>query len=188
MARFAFLRGSALRADGSSVASAYVLSWSLVTAGEWITRSMSVDVRGPGWSRSLELVRDDERGWEGRTTVRGTADLPHPGLDDRAALDEALDCDLALCPATNAMPILRLASADPGAAAASELVMALIEVPSLRVVRSEQAYELVERHADGGLGVGFRARPDFRAHLEADADGLVTHYPGLATAVAGDSG
>ncbi len=82
------------------------------------------------------------------------------------------------------MPILRLGLTGERPRR-GELATALVEVPALRVVRSEQAYELVERRADGRFVVRFSAKPDFQTRLDVDPDGLVVRYPGLAVAVAG---
>jgi hypothetical protein len=183
VARFVFSTDD-LRADGCSVAPAYVLRWGLVTAGEWVTTSMSVDVHGHGWSRSLLLMRPEGGRWQAWTTTEGEADLPEAGLGDAVELEDAVDCDLALCPATNVMPILRLGLTGPRPQPATSFAMALVEVPSLRVVRSDQAYELVSPTGDDRAVVLFSAKPDFHARLEVDRDGLVIHYPGLADAVA----
>src|SRR5712691_10440300 len=44
--------------------------------------------------------------WTARSSSRGNAEMPAPG-GDMTAFDEALDCDLALSPLTNSMPVLR---------------------------------------------------------------------------------
>lgn len=181
VARVAFSASPELRADGCSVTRDYVLTWSLVTGPGWMTRSMSVDVRASRWSRSLRLVREDG-GWRASTAIEGSDELPEPGIGDPSSLADAVDCDLGLCPATNAMPILRLGLTGERPAAPTMLPMALIEIPALRVVRSEQTYELLHRHSDGRVVVGFAAGRDFRTQLDVDPDGIVTHYPGLAVA------
>ena len=181
VARFVFSTDE-LGADGCSVAPAYVLRWRLVTGRDWVTTSMSVDVHGHGWSRSLLLMRPEGGRWQAWTTTEGDADLPEAGLIDSEDLDDAVDCDLGLCPATNTMPILRLGLTGARPRPATRFAMALVEAPSLRVVRSDQAYELVSRHPDGGSVVLFSAEPDFHARLEVDRDAIVTHYPGLAEA------
>jgi uncharacterized protein len=183
VARFVFSPDSDLHADGSSVTPAYVLRWGLVTARDWITTSMLVDVHGQGWSRSLLLMRPEGGRWQAWTTTEGEADLPGAGLDDAEELNDAVDCDLELCPATNVMPILRLGLTGTRPKPRSDFPVALVEVPSLRVVRSDQAYEPVTRSPDGGSVVVFSAEPDFHARLEVDRDGIVTHYPGLADAI-----
>ena len=92
-------------------------------------------------------------------------------------MGDALDCDLALSPLTNAMPILRHGLHEqPGEA---DFTMAWVDVPSLTVTESRQRYEHVApglvRYVDRGEFDGFTAE------LELDPDGLVLTYPGLAS-------
>lgn len=177
-----------LRAHGTSLTSRYSSSWALTTGkdpatGEdWATRTLSVAVNGDGWFRSLELRRGAE-GWSATVTAGGDSGLPAPGIAEPEALAQALDCDLGLCPLTNTMPIRRF-GLHTGAGETPELTMAWVEVPSLRVLPSRQAYR--------GLGNGrveFRShglRPQdggFRTELTVDPAGIVVHYPGLATLV-----
>lgn len=160
---------------GTSVSADHALSWSLDATAGWVTRTLAVTVHGDGWMRSLLLARADDGTWTGDTTTRGDADLPSPGLVDREALRGALDCDLGLCPATNTMPIRRLGLLDADVPDTS-LVMAWVEVPSLRVIRSDQVY--------GSAGPGrvrYRSYSrDFHAELTVDEHGVVLDYPGLA--------
>jgi uncharacterized protein len=90
--------------------------------------------------------------------------------------DDVLDCDLALSPLTNAMPILRHGLHEqPGSA---DFTMAWVDVPSLAVHESRQRYEHV---APGVVRFVDRGQFDvFTAELELDRDGLVVRYPGLA--------
>ncbi len=80
--------------------------------------------------------------------------------------------DLGFSPLTNTLPI-RADGLHRGVEP-RDYVMALVEVPSLEVVRSEQRYEPFAP----GL-VRFRSG-DFTAMLEVDDDGFVVRYPGLA--------
>jgi hypothetical protein len=80
--------------------------------------------------------------------------------------------DLGFSPLTNALPIL--ADGLHRGGQPRDYVMALVEVPSLDVVRSEQRYEPFAP----GL-VRFRSG-DFTAMLELDDDGFVVRYPALA--------
>jgi hypothetical protein len=80
--------------------------------------------------------------------------------------------DLGFSPLTNALPIRAHGLHQGGEP--RDYVMALVEVPSLEVVRSEQRYETLAP----GL-VRFRSG-DFAAMLEVDDDGFVVRYPGLA--------
>lgn len=80
--------------------------------------------------------------------------------------------DLGFSPLTNSLPILR--DELVGGGRARDYVMALVDVPSLEVSRSEQRYEPLEagrvRFSSGA----------FRAVLELDENGFVVRYPGLA--------
>jgi len=77
------------------------------------------------------------------------------------------------------MPIRRLQLLER-AVPETPLVMAWVEVPSLRVLRSEQVY------ASGGAGAVRYANGsrDFAAELRVDGDGMVVEYPTLARRVA----
>jgi uncharacterized protein len=79
--------------------------------------------------------------------------------------------DLGFSPLTNTLPILRDGLSRGGEP--RDYVMALVDVPSLEVSRSEQRYEPL-----GANAVRFRCG-DFTADLELDDDGLVVRYPGL---------
>jgi hypothetical protein len=111
------------------------------------------------------------------TQAHGDAALPPPGLAQPGSIDGALDCDIGLCPVTNTMPIRRLRLLNAHVPE-TPLVMAWIEVPSLRVLRSDQVYASSTpgrvRYADG----------DDQAELTVDSDGIVIDYPGLATRLA----
>ena len=177
-------RDRELAAAGTSVTPEYTASWTLSTSPGWVTRHLSVSVTGNGWARTLLLERSTEGRWTVETTVSGTADLPHPGIDDPRRLDEAQDCDLGLCPLTNTMPILRLdllnGSAPPDE---TQLTMAWVEMPSLRVLPSRQVYSQVRPFSpDTGRAVVLYSSENrgFTAELVVDGDGTVIEYPGLA--------
>lgn len=166
-------RDSSMTAHGTSTTPHYALSWSLVVGAGWVTRRLDVAVTAVGWSRSLRLERSDAGVWSAEAAADGVVDLPEPGLTERAVLEGALDCDLGLCPVTNTMPVRRLRLLD-GPTAPTTLLMAWVEVPSLRVLPSEQVYA-----ADGSGRVTF-ASGSFTAELEVDDEGLVIDYPELA--------
>jgi uncharacterized protein len=175
-----------LTAHGASRAPAYAASWSLTTGGNWVTEQVTVSVHGTGWSRHLDLLRAPSGSWTIRTAAfgdpaqAGLAGLPEPGLSDPHALDQALDCDIEYCPATNSMPILRLGLVHD-AEAAAELTMAWIRMPSLQVVPSRQLYTGGRAYReDTGAAVVSYSSGDFGAELTVDPDGIVIDYPGLA--------
>jgi hypothetical protein len=193
-----------LTATGTSRTPDYQLDYTLRTGPDWVTRSLDVRVAGAGWTRELALVRDTAANWrcEGRAngipvTAAGlpividdsdwsaAAGVP-PGIVDEHSLSGADDCDLGLCPVTNTMPMLRTIlprgrAVGPGPGPEVELVMAWVEVPSLRVRRSEQTYQLRRTAVDGTAVVRFvELDTSFQADLQVDLDGLVINYPELA--------
>jgi hypothetical protein len=171
---------------GTSRAADYTTSWALETSAGWVTRRLEVGVTGHGWWRRLTLARDRDGHWTSETETGGDADLPEPGIVDAASIDGALDCDLALCPVTNSMPILRLGLLD-AATPETDLVMAWVDLPSLQVIRSEQVYRGVRPYdTDAGAAVVRYESADrsFMADLTVDEDGLVIDYPWLAKRIA----
>ncbi len=146
-------------------------------------RSRSPSRAAAGRARSL-LNRDSDTGrWTSATHERGAppTSLPRPGIVDADALDEALDCDLGMCPLTNTMPIRRL-GVQTDTAAEHSLTMAWIDMPSLEVIAGPQIYTGIDadyvRYTSGTR--------DFTAELTVDEDGLVIDYPQLAERTAVD--
>lgn len=160
-------------AHGTSITDAYALSWSLDATDHWRTRTLGVTVYGDGWWRSIALTRSSAATWSAEANMHGDVDLPDAGLADLRTIESALDCDLGLCPVTNTMPIRRLRLRD-GNVNDTQLVVAWVEVPSLRVLRSDQVYR-----AAGAGRAGFRSG-DFSAEITYDDDGFVLDYPSLA--------
>jgi uncharacterized protein len=154
----------------------YRLQYGLDTARGFATARLTVDSSGAGWSRRLDLVRDDDGNWHISADATGEAELPPPGGEPDTVAG-AVDCDLGFSPLTNTMPILRERLREGGGPV--DLVMAWVSVPDLQVHRSEQRYEPIdERHVrfvgeDGA----------FVAELELDGEGLVVRYPELAEPV-----
>lgn len=155
------LSGTALfTADGRPVE----IRYSITLDGQWRTRIVGVHVRAPGDIRSVALRSDGEGSWE----VGGEP------VDDLAG---ATDIDLAWTPATNTIPIRRLAL-DVGEHAAT--TVAFVPYPERVVERRAQSYaRLGDRRYRYESG-------DFSTDLTVDDAGLVTLYPGLwASEVAG---
>jgi hypothetical protein len=139
----------------------YRIDYRLETGEGFVTRSLEVEASG---GERLALERSPDGDW----TANGE---PLEGLS------EALDCDLAFSPLTNAMPILRHGlHHEPGD---TELVMAWVDVPDLNLHVSRQRYVHLRRGVvrfeslDGEFA-------GFTAELELDDDGLVVSYPELA--------
>ena len=201
-----------LSANGTSETPDYRLQWSLRTgaglghplarradhragvvapARPGPRRGRAVDVGGarrrhPGDGRRC-LLTIDGSDWDPES-----GDLP--GIVDPPSLIGADDCDLGLCPLTNTMPMLRSVLPAPGLGRSAggaatpgpevDLVMAWVEVPSLRVIRSEQIYQLRRIDVDGTSVVRYIGlHRSFESDLSVDRDGLVIDYPQLARRV-----
>ena len=95
-AAWATLEGARLRAAGRQVGQrpgSWWTAYELETGEDFVTERVAVESRWEGGTASLELLRTTA-GW----TVNG---------EPRQDLARALDCDLAACPLTNTMPVLR---------------------------------------------------------------------------------
>lgn len=172
-----------LLARGDSVTPQYKLTWSLTTTASWVTESLEVQVDGGSWHRELRLRRSTHGLWSAETETSGaTADQPAGLIDGPHALDGALDCDLALCPFTNTMPILRHRMHAPDPDSRQELLMAFVDVPSLAVLPSRQGYHQVSAPSGKTPAVvGYESLDStFHSDLTIDPDGLVFDYPHLA--------
>ncbi|MGH1564360.1 putative glycolipid-binding domain-containing protein [Mumia sp. DW29H23] len=172
-----------LAARGTSRAESYVAAWSLLTDRDWVTRRLDVSVHGEGWLRALTLERAD--GIWTSTSARHGAGGPAaaPGLGDPDSVAGALDCDIALCPVTNTMPVLRHGLLARSGGEEVPHVMAWVDLPSLTVTRSVQRYSAVSAYDEerGHAVVRYASESrDFVGDLTVDADGVVIDYPQLA--------
>jgi hypothetical protein len=167
-----------LSADGVAIGTRpipYRLDYMLETATGFVTARLRVTSRGEGWRRTLELRRSAEGVWSVTTEEDGELDLPPPG-GDPSTLADALDCDLALSPVTNSMPVLRHELLFGGGPV--ELTMAWVSVPDLSVRVDEQRYA-----SDEGV-IHYEANDgSFAADIMVDTDGIVVDYPGIARRV-----
>lgn len=135
------------------------LEYLVACDAEWRT----IHARVTGWvghrRLALELNADRARRWR----LNG---IPHD------LLDGCLDVDLAFSPATNLLPIRRLALAEGGA---GEAQAAWVRFPELSVEPLHQRYHRISAESyryetlDGA----------FAAELQVNTAGFVTRYPGL---------
>jgi hypothetical protein len=170
-----------LSAHGSSTTAEYALTYRLATEPNWITRRLDVRVDGEGWWRQLTLERDGGGRWSSRRTDATSGGDPVTTVAEHDELDGALDCDLALCPLTNTMPVLRhglLEASRAGEPRRVDLTMAWVAVPELEVVASAQRYDSGVPVAGGGAQIRYQAGA-FVEHIEFDVDGLVVSYPSI---------
>lgn len=179
------LHGDSLDAHGASTSARYSTAWHLTVGAGWVTQELSVATFGDGWSRSLRLGRSSRGDWTAEAHSRGHLDDSTPGIADPSELTGAMDCDLGLCPLTNIMPIRRLRLLEHHVEPVP-LVMAWVDVPSLRVIRSEQIYGSGTLDSASAPTVRYASRSrDFNAELTVDAAGIVVLYPTLAELVRG---
>lgn len=169
---------NAFSARGTHRAQHFAATWKLELADDWVTRSLEIVTTGDGWSRRLALTRDNTGQWHDDVGLTGEqpAALSLPGISDDVDLNQARDCDLGLCPLTSTMPIRRL-SLHTRPHAVERLIMAWVEVPSLRVIASDQYYG--SQHGDGLVNYASGTR-DVDVQLRVDEQGIVREYPGLA--------
>jgi len=154
----------------------YRMDYKLETLDKFVTSGLLVQTRGDGWRRKLDLRRTRAGKWSIRASAAGSLDLPPPG-GDVADFAESLDCDLALSPLTNTMPVLRHGLLEDGGPL--EFVMAWASVPDLSVHRSGQRYTFLRRQGESSIVSYESSSRDFVAELTFDADGLVIAYPGI---------
>lgn len=168
------LRGTTLLARGRAVGTVpnpHWISYELETGDHYVTRELRVHAATATGSHELHLRHDGH----GRWTADGE---PLPEVEG------ALDCDLALCPLTNTMPVRRHGlHLTPGE---RTFLMTWVSVPDLTVHASPQTYTHLRRTEHGGR-VRF-ASGDYRSDVEFDADGLVIDYPGLARRLSWSAG
>jgi hypothetical protein len=160
----------------------YRLDYRLDALDFFRTRRLEARISIGRRHRQLDLRRDRDAGWSWRLDTGG--DEVRSSAADAAQLAEAVDCDLALSPLTNLMPIRRERLAEPRRGL--DLVCAWVSVPELTVRPYPQRYEHVRRRGDGGATARFVDRgpsEGFVAELELDSDGLVLDYPDLARRV-----
>jgi hypothetical protein len=135
----------------------------LVEAGpDGLTRRVGLELDGGATRRVLLADGAGRWRWEGG-----------PELAEVAG---SLDVDLTVTPATNTLPIRRLADLEVGQAA--DLLMAWVQFPGLEVLPSTQRYQRLATDR-------WRFSSDgFQAELLVDPDGLVLDYEGLFRSLA----
>jgi len=130
---------------------------------DWHTQSVEVNVWQGIYEAQLRLRVDDEQRW-----WRGTEEL----VDCRGCID----VDLSLTPATNTLPIRRLALED---GESRNTTTAWVQFPSLKVRAFPQQYTRLSD--DEYLFASLEDK--FKAKLKVDDLGLVTDYIGSWQAI-----
>jgi uncharacterized protein len=168
-----------LKATGVAIGSSpvpYRLDYRFVSRSRFMTKSIELVSRGQGWLRSLRLERDKLGEWDASWETHGEALLPPPA-GDMMQLSEAVDCDLALSPLTNTMPVLRHDLLRGGGPV--DFLMAWISVPDLSIIPSRQRYTFVRTDELVSVVRYESSSRDFAADIVFDEDGLVLEYPGI---------
>lgn len=139
------------------------LEYTVACDARW--RTLRAHVRGDVGGRAIEheILRDG-----GAWTLDGVR---------QPAVEGALDVDLAFTPATNTLPVRRLAL---GIGRREDVRAAWLRFPELDLVPLDQSYTRTSARtyhyeSDGGA---------FVRDLELDDDGVVVRYPGLWERVA----
>ncbi len=127
----------------------------------WRTRVVRATLFRPDGPHVVQLVTDGGGAWQSDG-------------GPEASLDGCLDVDLQWTPATNTLPIRRIA---PDVGGSASLAAAWIRFPSLHVERLEQTYERLDERR-------WRYRSNgYEAELVVDSDGLVLDYADIWHAV-----
>jgi uncharacterized protein len=174
------------RLDASGVAIGvepvpYRLDYTLETTSGFVTTRLLVTSRGEGWSRNLDLQRDEAGAWSVSVEEYGDVAMG-PAGGDAATFAGALFCDLALSPVTNLMPIHRHGLLSGGSSV--ELTAAWVSVPDLSVQADGQRYTSVTTAGDRAVVRYEAVDGTFAADITVDADGIALDYPGIARRLA----
>jgi hypothetical protein len=167
-----------MSAHGTQIAAGerpYQLEYRLQVGAGLVTERLEVEVRGSGWTRTLDLRRAAGGTWSCEGSGTGEPALPQPG-GDMGALVDALDCDLAFSPLTNLMPVRREGLLDGGE---RDFTMAWVAVPSLQVLASHQTYRFLRRDEHGSVVHYVGRHRGFEGDLRFDREGFIRLYPGL---------
>lgn len=135
------------------------MRYALTCDRSWRTRTCSVHVDHRGRARRIELEADETGSW----------------FRDGMRVDEfegSADADFGFSPCTNTLPIRRLA---PAIGEEVRISVVWLRFPELDLLPSDQVYtRIAENLYRFETGAG-----DFRAMIETDKLGIVTHYGDL---------
>jgi hypothetical protein len=161
------LSGTALVATGGEPSFA---RYDIALAADWSTHQARIELRTgvAAQERRLHLRTDQDRVWHVERDPESGADVPY---DDLKAVRGLIDIDLGFTPATNTLPICRLA---PAVGQAVDVTALWVRFPELTIEPLPQRYtrssEYRYRYESAGGA--------FVADLEVDDLGLVVTYEG----------
>jgi hypothetical protein len=156
------------------------LKYAVACSPDWTSRGVHIALTRGATTRHLKITAgEDQRWWQ------SVEEVPRGGDDGRRrscpveipAVAGCRDLDLAFTPATNILPLRRLALA-PGES--RDLTAAWIRFPGLSVEPLAQRYTRLDEHR-----LRYESRDgSFTAELEIDELGLPVRYPPLWERVA----
>ncbi len=157
------------------------LKYAVACAPDWTSRGVHVALAQGAGTRHVKLTADaGQRWWRTVEEVPRSGDRALRQPPPPAEMPEVAGCfdlDLAFTPATNILPLRRLALA-PGAS--RDLTAVWLRFPGLAVEPLPQRYTLL-----GERLLRYESRDgSFTADLEVDELGLVVRYPPLWERVA----
>jgi hypothetical protein len=115
-----------------------------------------------------ELTRDVDGNWHAE------------GFRDTPDLRGCIDIDITATPFTNTLPIRRLGLA---VGESSEIDVAYVYIPEMRLSRSRQRYTRLEPRDDFNHYRFEALESGFEAEIAVDEEGLVVDYPDLFTSI-----
>lgn len=133
----------------------------------WRSRELEVVQTFGGDIRRMQMALVDGHWWV--------------GAHDREDLTPCVDIDLAITPATNALPVNRLGLAVGGCA---DVQVAWVQFPSLEISMESQRYARRAERRWRFTSVD----TDFTAAIEVDEDGLPVEYEGVWSRIAAARG
>ncbi len=161
-----------LRLEGCTAAveggQAWLVGYEIEVDEKWRTRSARVWARTQSGENEVHVLADGS----GRWLIDGAA---------AAHLDGCIDLDLESSACTNTLPVHRLAL---GIGEAGDSPAAYLRALDLDIERLEQFYSRVADDDTTRRRFHYSApRFDYDDYLVFDSDGLVLHYPGIATRI-----
>lgn len=165
-------QGGGFRALSRMVRTGFTASYRLVVRDDGVLERLSVTAATAERERHLTMNRTDDGFWLLDTGTGGTRD----------DFGGAQDVDLAFSPLFNTLPIRRLGlhrgSGD------HTLPVVFVRLPELQVELVQRRYRSVSPLGGDGTATVGLSWDDSAADLVVDGDGIVQHYPGLATLLA----
>jgi hypothetical protein len=166
------LTGTVILADAGAPVR---LKYAVACSPDWTSRGVHIALTRGAVTRHVKITADaDQRWWQAVEEVPRGGDAGRRRVQpvEIPAVAGCRDLDLAFTPATNVLPLRRLAL---GPGESRDLTAAWIRFPGLAVEPLAQRYTRLDERR-----VRYESRGgSFTAELEVDELGLPVHYPPL---------